>query len=535
MIKFLDCTLRDGGYYNDWDFDLTKAEQLIASLNEAGVDIIELGYKSPANTQKYFGLFKNCNEDYLRFLSKEDSADYAFMIDVKEFITNDLIDYAELDKEIKKAEDSIFSWVRLASHYATISFIPDFVLYFRNKGYKIGFNLMGGSLLSDDQLLSGLNKAKEAEIDVFYIADSFGSFYPKDIKRIIRFIKSNYSGIIGVHTHDNQGMAYANTLAAIEEGVQFVDGTVTGMGRGAGNLHTEQFLLGQSIRNEDGKYDSSALLHVIENYIQPLKNQHKWGYNTSYMYSGLLNIHPTYGQELSSSRRFTSSEIASILTEIPVEFRRKYNPQALNDVIRQKLSIVPDSVNDVPEFNLEELKSEAIIILAKGPEAKSHVPSIKGLSNKLNIPILECNYTGYLEDEYPRTTVILNQLKLREWTETVSESSAVKVVTGSRFEDTVMTNMFHYHVDLGDFYAEIGSIQIPDYNAGYYAIALAIAAGAKKVYLAGFDGFVESDANTRNQSYLKSIKSFAEKKGVRIVHITRSNYQVFDQQSLYIL
>lgn len=533
MITFLDCTLRDGGYYNDWDFELSKAEQLIYSLNDAGVQIIELGYKSPIDTKNYYGLFKNCNEDYLTFLSKDDASDYAFMIDVKEFITDGELNYSELDKEVRPAKNSIFSWVRLASHYATLDSIPEFVEYFKSKGYKIGFNLMGGSLLSDEQILDGLNIAKKADVGVFYIADSFGSFYPDDVRRIVRFIKKNYNGVVGIHTHDNQGMAYANTITAIEEGVEFIDGTVTGMGRGAGNLLTEQFLLGHSIRNSDERFDSSALLHIIETYIQPLKDHYKWGYNTSYMYSGLLNIHPTYGQQLSSTGRFTSSEIGSILAKIPSGSRKKYNKVELQKAIKEELSSGGNSDEKVKEFNLEDLSSDYCTILAKGPEAQHHISSIKSLSDRLNAPILECNHTGYLDNDIDRMVVILNQLKLHEWCDSGADSKDIKVVTGRDPEGVASNQIFKYSFQLGEFSAETDLIRIPDYDVGLYAIALAIASGVKTIFLAGFDGFTDAESNSSKEVYLQAIKAYADERNVRIAHITRSHYTVFDQQSLY--
>ena len=100
QIKILDCTLRDGGYYNDWDFDIDLAEKTISALNKAGVDIIEVGYKS-RNVEGFFGLFKYCNEDYLGFLEKYDNAEYAFMLDVKEFYTNGNLDVKALDTIVR--------------------------------------------------------------------------------------------------------------------------------------------------------------------------------------------------------------------------------------------------------------------------------------------------------------------------------------------------------------------------------------------------------------------------------------------------
>ena len=538
MITFLDCTLRDGGYYNDWDFDPKQAASLVNALNEAGAQIIEVGYKAPVNTQKYFGLFKNCNEEYLGFLSKDDSAEYAFMIDVKEFILQDgTANRAELDKQICDAGESVFSWVRMASHFATINSIAGLTDYFHSRGYKVGFNLMGGSLLTESQLKSGSAVAQAAGVEVFYIADSFGSFYPEDIRRILGWIRSEYNGKIGIHTHDNQGMAYANTLVAIEEGVSFVDGTVTGMGRGSGNLLTEQFLLGYALKYGDQRYDASALLHIIESYIQPMKDQHRWGYNYSYMYSGLRNIHPTYGQQLATSDRYTSSEIGHILANIPAENRSKYQEPVLRDAIKREInrSGAGEGESEKSPNVIHALKDKPAFILAKGPEAKAHIPTLVQVAGKMQGVILECNDTGYIQEE-GAIKVILNQLKLQEYLESDHGNDSAELYTGRPLDEIEKDRKWNYFpFRIGPFDTANDYISIPDYDAGLFALGLAIRSGASAIYLAGFDGFTDAELHASRQALLQQVKEHARQQGVEIKHVTRSRYAVFAQQSLYIL
>lgn len=531
---FLDCTLRDGGYYNNWDFEPERAKELLKALNNAGVQIIEVGYKSPLSAQKYFGLFRYCNEDYLDFLSKDDPAEYAFMIDVKQFLNEGRLKEEALDEVIRPVSDSCFTWVRLASHYATIQSVPEMADYFRKKGYKVGFNLMGGSLLSREQIKEGLEVATKADVDVFYLADSFGSFYPDDIRELVRFVKKNYNGTMGIHTHDNQGMAYANTLAALDEGVEFVDGTVTGMGRGAGNLQTEQFLIGYADRFRDGRYNGNALLSVIEDYIQPMKDRFQWGYHPTYMYSGLQNIHPTYCQNLIESKRYTIEEISGILAQISHEERSKYNADSLEKAVKKLLVRETEEVRSeaIRKFDLQSMNGDTAILVARGDEAEKHIGNIKALSSREKAALIECNDTGFFQNQDQRTVVILNQLRLNTWMNKADDNDKVKLVSGFPV-DMGERSGGYYPFRIGDFDLSGEKISIPDYDAGLYAIGLALKAGVRNLYLAGFDGFKDETLNRVKEMFLKQIANYADTQDIRITHITPSKYKVFAEGSLY--
>lgn len=536
-ITFLDCTLRDGGYYTDWDFNLDKAKQLIEGLNKAGVDIIELGYKAPYSQKKYFGLFRNCNEDYLTFVSKHDRAEYAFMIDVKEFLNGEEINYELLNLHIRDSAESIFSWVRLASHYPTIWAVPELTRYFRDKGYKVTLNLMGGSLLSNDDLRVALRKAEEAAVDVFYIADSFGAFYPEDIQKLINFIKSVYPGKIGIHTHDNQGLAYVNTIAAINENVEYVDGTVCGMGRGAGNLATEQFLLGYSHKNNDERFNSAALLPSIASFIEPLKARYKWGFHYSYMFSGLMNIHPTYCQQLSEGDRYTLEETHGILKSIPKEHRSKFKKEVLDKAIEGFLNaeVAGFSVETNKIFDTNLLSNESILIIARGQQALNNITGLLNLADRLHIPIIECNFTGFLPHERKRYLVILNQNKIKRFIEQ-AEYPNIFLISGQPVNNGKLPfeNAF-FPISLGKLKIDDNQLYIPDYDAGLYAIALAMKAGVKNILLAGFDGFEDPDINAGREVYFSQFATVASEKGIKLMLVTPSKYKSIDQGSLYTL
>ncbi|MGI9316636.1 MAG: aldolase catalytic domain-containing protein, partial [bacterium] len=317
MNKILDCTLRDGGYYNDWNFPLDIARQTISSLNQAGIDIIEIGLKSKAD-ERCSGLFKYCNEDYLEFLKEFPDTCFSFMLNVKEFILDGKVDQEALDKIIRPANSSAFSMCRLATHYSDIQSVQQFYDYFSSRGYQVGINLMGISLLDRKQTSTAMILIEKIKPDVFYVADSFGSMLPEDVTDLVAELRKHYTGPLGIHTHDNQGLAFANSLRAMDEGVEYIDSTLTGMGRGAGNLSTEQILLWlQNKSDQKNKYHSSKVLDVIHEFYTPLQEHHKWGFNYVYMLSGINNTHPVYCMELCDGNKFSMSQITNILESIP--------------------------------------------------------------------------------------------------------------------------------------------------------------------------------------------------------------------------
>lgn len=535
-IKYLDCTFRDGGYYNNWDFSKEMAQEVVEALNKAKVDIIEIGYKSKSE-KEFAGLFKYCNEDYLSFLNKNDYSKYAFMVDIKEFIVNDSIDYTSLDQIINTSDSSVFTWVRLASHYSTLSFIKEFIKYFKNKGYKVAFNMMGVSLLSDEMLKEGLIIAENTHIDAFYIADSFGSFYPNDIRKLIKFCKQHFSGNIGIHAHDNQGLAYYNTIAAIEEGVSYVDGTITGMGRGAGNLKTEQFLLGKdSILKEMNKRDFNSLLRVIGNYFFSLKEKYNWGYSYAYMFSGINNIHQAYCQELQELNRFSIQEIGVILNHIPQESKSKFDKRVLKESIQLHLS-TSNKNKASKKISLLEPDSKIstkILVAAGGDSIHKYKEDIFRKIEKEDINLIEINDTKAFQSVSNRVTVILNKHKLESFLE---NNSLIKntVITGQEYikENIYNENLRFMPYRIGTPNLEKDKIVISDYDAGIFGILLALMKKPSSLYLAGFDGTKNEEKNNIINTFLSWLTNYCNEHDIEVKSITPTIYSNIKKSSIY--
>ena len=278
-MKILDCTLRDGGYYTDWHFDNELVRRLVKSLDK-NVDVIELGYKSPIKG----GPYRKCNDGFIKSVVNFDvSSELSFMIDAKDYINQ-----PELLEDIIKPS-GIFQICRVAMKKSEIYDSLELIKRIQDLGYEVMCNLMQTSILEGANIKYFTDCMDKVGVDVRYVADSYGALKPKDVAAIFE----NHS-VQGIHTHDNLNLAFANCVTALDSGAEWCDGTVTGMGRGVGNVFTEQLL-----QLKDGDISADVLDLVDE--FQTMKNKLGWGHNPLYMYAGMNTVHPLYVQDLNQS------------------------------------------------------------------------------------------------------------------------------------------------------------------------------------------------------------------------------------------
>ena len=217
------------------------------------------------------------------------------MVNASEIINKKNINNAVKNLFVKKFSSKI-DLVRVAFHLNEIDSTIQIAKILQRLGYKVGLNLMQISEISTEDLLIASKKISKSNIDVFYFADSLGSLNSEQVKKIIKTIKTNWNGDIGIHAHDNLGKAIDNTKEAILSGVKWTDCTITGMGRGPGNTQTENYLV--EIQDSfNRQFNILPILNVINNYFKELKIKYGWGTNTYYYLAGLNGIHPTYSKK----------------------------------------------------------------------------------------------------------------------------------------------------------------------------------------------------------------------------------------------
>lgn len=286
-IKVLDATIRDGGLVNDFRFTEEFVKDLYAANVAAGVDYMEFGYKASKDVfnEEDFGPWKFCNEEDLRNIVGDNDTDMkiAVMADVGR---------CDYKRDFLPCSESVIDLIRVATYINTIPAALDMVNHFKNLGYEVAINIMAVSNAKEAEIKEALELISRSNVDGIYLVDSYGSLYMEEIEELSdQYIEvaESVNKYVGIHTHNNQQLAFANTIAAITRGVSYLDSTVSGMGRGAGNCATEQ-LLG-FLKNP--KYNIIPILKFLEKHIVPLKESGVvWGYNIPYLLTGQMNRHP---------------------------------------------------------------------------------------------------------------------------------------------------------------------------------------------------------------------------------------------------
>lgn len=280
-VKILDVTIRDGGLMNDWDFPKAMVRDVYRGLSLAGVDYVELGYRADKRifSPEEFGPWRFCDEEILREVTYEGGAKISVMCDVGRTNLNDFV----------PRKDSVISMVRVACYVKEVPEGIEMVQHLKSLGYEVSLNLMAVSTVEEKDIDLALEKIANSEVDIVYIVDSFGYYYTEHIRYLTeKYIRSLPGKAIGIHTHNNRQLAFANSIEAILSGAQYVDSSLYGMGRAAGNCTTELMLSFM----ENPKYDIRPVLDLIEEYFIPLKEKLRWGYELPYLVTGVLNQHP---------------------------------------------------------------------------------------------------------------------------------------------------------------------------------------------------------------------------------------------------
>lgn len=294
-IKIVDVTIRDGGLMNSHRFDEHVVQAVYAACVEAGIDYMELGYKASKRifAQDQHGKWKFCDEhEVRRIVGENDTAlKLCVMADAER------TDYHE---DILPRTQSVLSMIRVATYIHQIPTALDMIKDAHDKGYETTLNLMAASTIPEWELDEALAILAESEVDAIYLVDSFGSFYSEQVRYLLeKFLRHTQpSGkTVGMHAHNNQQLAYANTIEAIIGGANMLDGSMAGLGRGAGNCPIE--LLIGFLHNP--KYRLRPVLQCIQEHIEPMRQKLLWGFDIPYMITGLLNQHPRAAIEFNTT------------------------------------------------------------------------------------------------------------------------------------------------------------------------------------------------------------------------------------------
>ncbi len=302
-VRVVDATLRDGGLVNSFNFSEEFVRDLYLANIKSGVDYMEFGYRADKEMfdVNKFGPCKFCDDEYIRSIVGENHTDLkiAIMADVGR---------CNYKTDIHDRTDSPVDLIRVATYIHQIPTAVDMIEDAKNKGYEVSCNIMAISNAKESEIKVALDILGQSPVDVIYIVDSFGSIYPEQLARIADMYleaAAKYNKKIGIHAHNNMQLAFANTIEAVGDGVDWLDATYSSMGRGAGNCAME-LLLG-FLKNP--KYNVYPVFQFIEKHMPKLRAEGAvWGYDLQYLLTGLFNQHPRTAIDFTAAKRMDYSE-----------------------------------------------------------------------------------------------------------------------------------------------------------------------------------------------------------------------------------
>lgn len=522
-IKIIDCTLRDGGYYNNWDFDPDLTKTYISALSELGIDYIEIGFRFIDNNG-FKGPYAFSRDDFISNLKLPKKIKIGVMINAQ-----DVIKHGTYKKNIEKLIpnsklNSPISLIRFAIHYHELNEFVKTLPLIKSKGFKIGINLMQISNRDENEIKNFVRVIKKFNVDILYFADSTGSCDPNDIKKIIDLIKLDWSGPIGIHAHDNMNKALINSLTAINEGVTWIDSTILGMGRGPGNLKTEEIIL-EKILNKN--YNILPTIQLISKFFIPLKNKYKWGANIFYHLSGLYKIHPTYIQKMISDIRFSDIDIYSSINYLKEIKAISFNPMNIED---PKLFF---SNNYEGSFlPISHFKNKEIIIIGPGESVFKHKYPIENYIKIKKHIVFVLNHTSILKESLIDYRIACNPIRLLSDHKQYIKNKT-RLILPIRSMDLHLKNKLFNKKEILDFGVKLKKNAFNFYTnycvldkplVFSYALAIAASGKVKNITLAGFDGYPDGDP--RNLETKIILDRFYAKSKIKITSITKTKHNI---------
>jgi 4-hydroxy 2-oxovalerate aldolase len=534
MIKLLDCTLRDGGYYVKWDFPTNIVQDYLQAMSSAGVNVVELGFRFLQN-EGFYGPTAYTTDEYIRSLDVPDELVLAVMVNGSDLLTDGEFDPDKFNYLFPEgAISSKVKLVRVACHFKEVLSILPVFNFLKELGFDTGLNLMQITERTEDEIINLSVAANDYPIDVLYFADSLGGMRPVDVRNYIELIKMHWKGEIGIHTHDNLGLGLINSLEAKENGVTWIDSTVTGMGRGPGNTCTE-YLLQELNQTRGISSNYLSLYRLIKNYFSPLKKIHSWGTNHYYYLSGLHGIHPTYVQDLLSDIRYEDEDIASSMDYLINNGGSSYKKNW-----QLKVATTENDNLLIGAWSPRGMcRNKDVVLIGSGPSVIKYKRDIEYfIRTHGNLSVFVLNMVNTISESLIDFRISCHPLRItadigryrKSQIRLIAPKSCITEAIRSELDDV---NIFDYGMNIrNDQFSINDNYCILPNNLGIaYSLAVLTCAQADRVYLIGFDGFSDREQNLVVDDVFMKFKSASM--GAEIISLTPTNYLNIQHKSIF--
>ena len=528
MIKILDCTLRDGGYYNKWDFDNSLVRKYLHAINDANVDIIELGLRNFPQDE-FLGAFAYTTDNYISTLNIDKSISVGVMIDASSILSSNLSIEDAINSLFQAKEKSRVDLVRIATHFNCIEQCKEIAEALKKLGYMVGLNLMQPHAIANQELSKAAELIQSWNmVDVLYFADSLGGMNDSDVVRIISALELGWSGDMGFHAHNNKGLAVSNILTAIEYGVIWIDSTILGMGRGAGNAQTENLLF--ELEGRQLGYRANALFDLVLSEFMPLQNHYHWGESLLYSLAATNNIHPTYIQEMLADNRYNNKEVLQA-----VEFMSSIDASHYDQNL---LLQARGNISNKGSWSAKNwCENKEVLILGSGISLQTYKQGIIQYIENYRPVVISLN----VKHDFPKNMIDVyassNESKmLSEATlySQLNQSLAIPnlLLTKVLGREVPINNLWDYGLNIrqNTFIASETGCTLPYELSVGYALSLANAGGAKNISIVGFDGYGRDDIRQIRMNELLDL--YCQQSHVPVVALTPSTYHL-SQGSIY--
>ena len=526
-VAILDCTLRDGGYYNNWDFDVETVRSYLDAMSEAEIDYVELGLRQFKN-DSFLGAHAYTTSEFLKHFELPKGPVYGVMVDAKTILSQEGSQAENIDRLFKDAKEEKIDLVRIAAHHSEVVKCQPMANRLREKGYKIGLNIMQISACTEEEVAAFGSLIESWQcIDVLYFADSLGAMRSEDVERVCSNLREFWSGDIGFHSHNNLGQGVANVQKAIEMGCSWVDATITGMGRGAGNAQTEYLLLEMS--KSGHTRNCSSVFDLSLNVFGPMKQKYNWGPSLLYYAAALASVHPTYVQRMNSDSSIPPEHVLGLISDIgKLPQPSKFDERTL-DVAKSNLQSQFEAVDGtpVPQF----LEGGEVILVAQTDTTVRHQAAIRDYATKRNAVIMSINYPSKatsLDFDY---VFISHNEKFRFEKDQYTKVKFKYIAPKKLFAQTDIKIEHDYGISVqkGEFKNSGSFACIPSHLTLAYAIAFCLDAGAADIKLAGVSGInMDEERHKEMQDFLNILNA----NNFKLVSLTPSSFAI-TERSIY--
>lgn len=490
-IKMLDCTLRDGGYVNDWNFGRSVITGTYKRLEKAGVNYIEVGFLDDRHD---FDINRSIipNTDSINKIFGSLKKGNAIPVAMIDFGTCSL-------KSIGNCNSTFIDGIRIIFKKEKIEEALPFCKAIKDKGYKLFIQAISITSYSDIEMLEYLQRIDEIKPYAFSIVDTYGLLDNKSMMRYFHLIDNNLDPEIklGYHEHNNFQLGFSNTTKFVSMETKrelIADSTVYGMGKSAGNCPSE--LLAMHLNDYyEGNYDLNQFLEIVDTDLMPIYQEHYWGYKYNFYISAMQTCHPTYVEYLLKKKTLSISSINEILHTIPKDKKLLYDKQWIEEAYIEYQSHKIDDSEAYKKLAKTEFKNREIIILGPGSSLYTENDNISRNINDLNPILFSVNF---VPDMYKSDYVFMSNskryAKLADMIQEKSLNTSLILTSNITSLDYKPSYVLNYE-----------SLLYPDDECADNSLLLLlnsiIKLGVKRVLLAGFDGFNESGKNYYDRSY----------------------------------